>query len=264
MHQLSVTGDIDFVIESISFPQNIKADISSNTVVFSSDEESEIKFLKQRLADVIAAIIETKYQDNLMKQIIDRDHHYFTNEEQTDIFTHARQATKPVLSQKVLPRLREFLSCSDNISIEGFVNFRLQDYKQELKKAVEKAAENFLVMREYDEFISLLEYFVSTQEPGEANLHVVVTPGGGYSIYNSALREITHQCAKEITDLYSGDEISFDDILISSLISIAPKKLTFHKSGYIKTPQLLETIEKVFKERVFFCEECPLCNIHHN
>ena len=56
---------------------------------------------------------------------------------------------------------------------------------------------------------------------------------------------------KEITD----KEISYDDLLISSLITIAPKRITIHQYDKIKNIELLNTINNVFSGKVIMSKE---------
>lgn len=260
MHQLSVTSDIDSVISCLPSSKHIRTRVGKNTVTFFSDREKEISCFKEFLAEAIASVIDIKYRPSLIRQTLSTKYKHLKPSEQTKILSSLEMEGAMRDYDALVSELSSFLASSDTISIEGFVNFRLPAYKRHIVRDVDSAVGRFAAQREYDEFISLLEYFVECRPPRENHLHIVVTQNGGFSIYNEDLREITADCAREIADMYEGDEISFDDILLSALISIAPLKITFHNSGFIKTPNLLATIKQVFKGRVFFCQSCNLCN----
>ena len=254
MHHLSVTSDIDSVISFLPSSENIRMSIGRNTVTFSSDTRQEMDRFKQFLTNVIASIIDMKYRPSLIRQTLNMKYRHLKPDEQTMIFSSLDRESTNRNYDMVISELSSFLTSSDTISIEGFVKFRLPSYKKNIVRDVDGAVRRLTAEREYNEFINLLEYFVLCRPPKEKHLHIVVTPNGGFSIYNGDLREITEECAKEIADVYDGDEISFDDILLSALITIAPLKITFHNAGCIKTPNLISTIEQVFKGRVFFCQ----------
>ena len=97
------------------------------------------------------------------------------------------------------------------------------------------------------------------QSPREDLVHVVALAGGGYSLYNGTLREITRQCIEEFSDAMGEGHINFDDLLISSLITLAPLDIIFHRSENINNKEMRETVEQVFSGRTHVCGGCPLC-----
>ena len=260
MHQLSVTSDIDSVMSCVKYSDKIKTDVRKNTLTFSSDNKQEIETFKENLANAITSVIETKYRAAIINRILDSDHMYLTPDDKGTVFS-SFYGKSGRCTDLIFSKLYDFLDKSDTISIEGFVNFRLPEYKAQLRLDVDRAVRKFLAEREYNEFIDLLGHFVSYQPPKEKQLHISVTPNGGFSIYDSSFRDITGECAKLIADSFSGDELSFDDILLSALITISPLRITFHNASFIKTPNLLETIERIFNGRVNYCEGCHLCRI---
>ncbi len=108
--------------------------------------------------------------------------------------------------------------------LEGFVNFRLKEYIKDLEEIVDKAVDDFLMEREYREFIRLLRYFVDIQEPKFNTIHVIAGYDDKYILLNEEKREITNECIQEFMNDISNEEINYDDLLVSSLITMAPGK----------------------------------------
>jgi hypothetical protein len=52
-----------------------------------------------------------------------------------------------------------------------------------------------------------------------------------------------------------------EDMVLSSLITLAPKKLMIHTGVNQETPPIAETVKKIFLDKVEVCSECPLCLI---
>ena len=50
-----------------------------------------------------------------------------------------------------------------------------------------------------------------------------------------------------------------EDIIISGLITNSPKILKIHGKEYCNNKEFLETIAKVFENKVIYCENCELC-----
>lgn len=54
--------------------------------------------------------------------------------------------------------------------------------------------------------------------------------------------------------------LSYDDLLLSSLITLAPLKIVIHKREMIQNRELLDTIIEIFPNNVTFCKGCQLCD----
>ena len=154
----------------------------------------------------------------------------------------------------------QILGCLDNSSvfdIEGFLRFRAQDYKGVVKKAVEFAIDEYVIEKEYLEFIHLLKHFVDSQSPRLDSLHVGITPQGKFHLYNNEGVKVTHRFLEDY-QLDNVHELGYEDLLISALIAVAPRQVTLHirYEGYKDT---LQTIRSVFGDRVIDCQGCSLC-----
>lgn len=156
----------------------------------------------------------------------------------------------------------QILSCLDSQSvfdIEGFLRFRAHDYKEEVDKAVSYIVDEHIIEKEYTEFIELLKHFVDSQKPRLNTLHVGITRQGKFNLYNEEGDKITHQFMDEISFTEGSHELSYEDMLVSALIAVAPRQIVLHVryEGYRDT---LQTIVKVFEGRVSYCTGgCSIC-----
>ena len=66
--------------------------------------------------------------------------------------------------QMLKEQLIALLEENPQLSLDGFLKFRIQEYKEELREIAEYAIDEFMMDRQYQEFISLLQYFVYIQE----------------------------------------------------------------------------------------------------
>jgi len=154
----------------------------------------------------------------------------------------------------------QILGCLDHNSvfdIEGFLRFRAQGYKSEVNRAVEYALDEYVIEKEYTEFILLLKSFVDSQKPQLEYLHVGMTRHGKFHLYNNEGVKVTHQFLEDY-QLDNVHELGYEDLLVSALISVAPRQITLHirYEGYKDT---LKTIRSVFGDRVRDCPGCTLC-----
>ena len=149
---------------------------------------------------------------------------------------------KELINESAINYLRE----NKYMIISGFVNFRLEEYKNELRKLCQSAAEEYSAMREYDEFISMLRFFVSVQMPKETSVHVVKR-GEQLRILNKFKKDITNSYANEFA--FADEEFTSEDILLSSLITISPKIIIIHDKK--ENNKIYETIASVFPDVEF-------------
>jgi putative sporulation protein YtxC len=157
----------------------------------------------------------------------------------------------------LVTQILSYLDQNSVFNIEGFLRFRAQEYKNEVNKAVDYAIDEYVIEKEYLEFIQLLKHFVDSSRPRLEWLHVGMTPQGKFHLYNNEGVKVTHQFLEDY-QLDNIHELGYEDLLVSALIAVAPRQITLHirYDGYKDT---LQTIRSVFGDRVCDCQGCSLC-----
>jgi putative sporulation protein YtxC len=231
------------------------------------------KVLKTYISNALADYIIRQYEERLLTRIINGNFCYFNGAEKKEILSRAlkiiRNEDKTFINSLfqikrrsvIVKRLMDYFENSNNIILDGFVNFRLKEYMKDLEDVVDKAVDDFLTDREYREFIRLLRYFVDIQEPKIDTVHVVVDFDNRYMLLDGMKREITNECVQEYVNEISAGEINYDDLLVSSLITFAPRKVVLHGTGRFRNKELMETIKNIFLGRVFICQGCEMCSV---
>lgn len=222
--------------------------------------------------NVLADYIINEYETKLIDKIINTNYCYFNPAERIEILKMALKNLKDndcknilnslyVIRRKniIIRKLIEYFEANNEINIDGFVTFRLQDYIKDLEDIVEKSVDDYLMEREYREFIRLLRYFVEVQEPKYELVHVIVRSDNKYVLLDGQQEEITNQCMQDFMTEVNEGEINYDDLLVSSLITLAPENVVIHGINYMQNKELLETIKSVFSGKVIICSECELC-----
>lgn len=231
------------------------------------------KVLKTYISNALADYIIRQYEERLLVRIINSNFCYFNAVERKEILERAlniiRNDDKTFINSLfqirrrnvIIRRLMDYFDNSNNIILDGFVNFRLKEYIKDLEEVVDKAVDDFLMDREYREFIRLLRYFVDIQEPKIDTVHVIAGYDNHYTLLDGAKNEITNECIQEYVNEISEGEINYDDLLVSSLITFAPRKIVIHSTGQIRNKELMETIKNVFAGRVVLCQGCEICSV---
>jgi putative sporulation protein YtxC len=231
------------------------------------------KILKTYISNALADYIIRQYEEKLITRIINSNFCYFNAAEKKEILSRAlnviRNEDKTFINSLfqirrrnvIVRRLMDYFDNYNSIILDGFVNFRLKDYIKDLEDVVDKAVDDFLMDREYREFIRLLRYFVEIQEPKIDTVHVIVGYDNRYMLLDGSKKEITNECIQEYVNEITEGEINYDDLLVSSLITFAPRKVIIHSMGQFRNKELMETIKNVFYGRVVICQGCDVCSV---
>ncbi|NPV27093.1 MAG: putative sporulation protein YtxC [Firmicutes bacterium] len=235
-----------------------------------SNEELFLLF-KHYIANVVSEIIVNYWEPILIRKLIKEHYPYFSEQEKENL----AQKTLRFLNQcdgisanqlvyqldrksKILHKAIDYLHANNEIIIDGFINFRLKEYLNELREAVDMAVDELMMEKEYNEFVRLLQYFVEIQEPRMAEIHVVLRASGIFQLYDAKGSLVKSDYLEGfVAGLDS--EINYEDLLISALITIAPQRviLHFHESNmYLES---MVTIKNVFGDRVGICPGCDTC-----
>ncbi|HHU77818.1 MAG: putative sporulation protein YtxC [Caldicoprobacterales bacterium] len=234
------------------------------------DSDSAVKvreILHNYIADIISEVILEDLQSHMVEKIIQEEYFYFGREERNKILRDAMAIMwggNPTVRSEVIrsrwrsrvwKRIMEHLESSNELVLEGFIRFRMKDFQYELEEAVDRAVDDLLIEKEYSEFIKLLRYFVEIQEPKVEEVHVMMGEDEKYTLLDSSLRVINNDLLEDLAREITDKEISHDDLLISSLITIAPKKIIIHQYDRIRNKELLNTINNVFNGKVIMSRE---------
>jgi putative sporulation protein YtxC len=156
---------------------------------------------------------------------------------------------------RILTEVGEYLESNRQLDLEGFFWFRLKDYRRELSEAVEKAVNNFVMEKEYREFLRLLRYFVDVQEPKLDEVHVLFQTKQDFFILDEKLKPVKPGELEGVL-AQSDREVEYEDWLLSALITLAPRRIILH---IICPVDVVEIIINVFQQRAVICGGCELC-----
>ncbi|MTI65198.1 MAG: putative sporulation protein YtxC [Firmicutes bacterium] len=227
--------------------------------------------LKYYIADIITDIVIDLYQDKLLKRIINDRCYYLENCEKKEIFEKTKRRikndkltinkikVKANEKSKVLKEVLDYLESNDEIILEGFISFRLRFLVNYLEDTLDNVLDDFVIEREYKEFIKILRYFVEIQEPKINTVNVIIYEDNKYELYDIKKRLINNEFLEEIAKEMSENNMNYEDLLISSLITIAPENIVLHLYNKKKSEKIVEIIKNVFENKVKICNGCTFC-----
>lgn len=144
------------------------------------------------------------------------------------------------------------------LHLDGFLRFRLRRYADELQEVMEYALDEYLMDQQYKEFISLLKYFVYIQDSKIPEAHLMHKGGHEFILMNERMEPInTEELDVTFKVEFLDKDFSFEDLIVSTLITIAPKRVYVHT----REPDLplIHTIMQVFEDRAEICDCCRHC-----
>ena len=83
-------------------------------------------------------------------------------------------------------------------------------------------------------------------------------------ILNEYNKNITSDCFKDFITEKQEHSLNNEDLLISSLITLAPKKIIIHLTGENYNKKILSTIEQIFTNKVVLNETLPTLQLISN
>ena len=209
------------------------------------------------MADIIIKHGEVK----LLDKIIQKNANYFSTEERFKILKNVYS----ILSQEkadffwirkkeqIINTLIDFMDTSNTINLDGFIKFRLKSYVKDLNDVVNKAIDDYMVEKEYDDFIKLLKYFVDMQDSKFSVIHVLIDEHMNYTMLDENKNIIKDDLVEVSGNL--DEDFKNEDLLISSLISLSPQKIYFHCPETIINSNLLNTLKNVFGSKLIVCND---------
>lgn len=239
-------------------------------------DEDIVYIFKHQLSELMAEHILYEWEDRLVWKEIQKSCRSVATEERKIIHHKSTQFLRRCndneslnllmnygRKNRIAHRILEHIHNNKLMVVEGFINFCLQDYLTEVRFAVELAMEELKNEKEYNDFVTLLRYFVDTQVPKINEVNVMLDDNGIFNLWDGDGIKIEENYMSYYLDDMLMNEINFDDVLISILITIAPRRIVLHNASDLGS-EPVETIKKVFKEKIRMCSGCERCRHYLN
>jgi len=180
--------------------------------------------------------------------------------------TYLPETRKHVLVKSIL----EFLDSHTRFDIEGFMNFRADLYKRELRKQLARAVNDYALEQEQEGFVRMLKRFLDSQHTIYSTMHLVIKEQGEIQFFDDRGRDINKECLEENESLlkeaakqgisHNGQNHIelYEDFLISAILKCAPRSLVVH-TGSKQYMDMIQIMHHVFEDKISYCQGCSLC-----
>ena len=221
------------------------------------------------ISDILSYMVIDELEEFFLKDSISQNYFYFDALERkkildncfdicTDNFTNYFDKKFSYLTKQFYLYIKE----NKSIILTGFIYFRLKRYFSMLDEIVDEAVNQFIIEKEYLEFVSLLKLYINSQSSQADILHIVYCENNPILLDKNMNQIDIHEYlldAKYLSDI----SFSNNDFLLNTLLSLLPKKIYIHLIEN-KIDEFLNTLILIFENRIELCNECPICYLYQN
>ncbi len=254
----------------LSYPFKTKVKFKNETVenteslIFNIDKQKvDESLIYDSLANFVQDLIIKLYMKDLidskvsaiLQDYIDKD----IEEVENTVYDLLLDDNHFEIEKKLInEEIKEYLSDNNVLIIEGYLRFRSKSFENLIDRIIEKVIIDIQMETEYEDFIEMLRYYLDSQIPKIDIVNVVIN-NNGFFLFDQKKRPIQNTTIKSIIEEYKMDDISKADVLVSSLIVLAPNKIIVHIKND-KEKDLMQILKKIFTNRLTFCYSCSLCD----
>lgn len=265
---------LDYLLNELDYIEVKPVAISKNkfknykNIIIHYSGNNNKKFVHQ-VSCILSCLVIDELEESFLKMILLKNYFYFNSAE----IKHILELCYEIFSDDfntyfdkkynlLIEKFENYLMVNKSIILTGFINFRIKNYMAILENVVDEAVNNFVIEKEYLEFISLLKMYVNSQN---SNCDVV------HLIYNDSICILLDKNKNQINisdDIFKAkylSDISFssNDYALNTLLTLIPKKIYVHLIDNC-IDEFIHTISLIFENRVEVCTDCNICKIYKN
>lgn len=218
-------------------------------------------------SNILSSAIINFYEKDIIKHIINCNYFYFSDIEQRKIFEIvSNYLYNDDLEEVNLRKDSIMLSCIDyfannkSVILDGFVNFRINDYVKIIDYVVDLAVNKFVIDREYTEFIDLLKCYINSKEYGTTLVHLIYQ--NQESILLDEFKSIINLDDSVLNSKFVSDiSFSSNDYTLNTLLTLLPRKIYIHIIDGIED-EFINTLKLIFDNRICICNDCNICKAY--
>lgn len=241
-----------------------KFKIYENIIVHYTGER-QCEFLNI-LSGIISDCILLFFEPILIKRSINLNYFYFDDFEKKtiekicyDTISIDEDDNLKFRKDEIWANVLRYLSENKSMILDGFVNFRLDNYLTTIDDIVDYSVSKYIVEKEYTEFINLLKLYIESKECETKLVHLVYA--NGESILLDENRKIISLNDDIFNAKYLSDiSFSSNDYALNALLTLLPERIEIHIIGY--EDEFVDTLKLVFGTRIFICRDCNICRTY--
>ena len=227
---------------------------------------NDLPLFLNTISNLLVFLVFDLFENNMTRKILQREYFYFDTMEKKQILNKIEdiyyEDTEKLCAKEdaLFHCFYDFLEKNNTIFLKGFITFRLKKYVYELESILDDAVNQYLIEKEYAEFVSLLKLYVNAEKSTTDLVHLI------YHKEESILLDQDKNVIKTDINLLNAkflSDISFSssDMVLNTLLNILPKKIYIHLMDE-EADEFITTLELIFENRVQICRDCNICRIY--
>ncbi len=229
-------------------------------------KSERLDFFYDKISSIITDTIIKYYENKLLNRILNYNYFYFTSAEKRKILDMSLEfiANDDISREdnyfSIYYSVLDYVSSNKSLVLDGFVNFRLQNYMKNLDYIIDISVNKFLIEKEYNEFISILKLYISMTPFNSSIIHLVYHNNESILLdrdMNVIQTEDNIFKAKYLSDI----SFSSNDYALNTLLNLTPKKLIIHLVDE-HNDEFINTLKLIFENRYEICSDCTICNLY--
>lgn len=213
-------------------------------------------------SNILSKYIVNCYEKHFIKQQLTFDFFYFSIQDKKKIQESAIEnmnlESNTVKKMNILENcITEYFFNNSSCNLDGFINFRLYNYKNFINLILENVINDYVLQKEYAEYVSLLQEYISIQPPQTKSIHLI------YSNETKLLLDDSKNIIANTSNsqIYLSDiSFSSNDFILNSLLNLLPDKLFIHLGT--EEDNFIKFLKLIFEDRFIICNKCSICSLY--
>lgn len=237
-----------------------------NIIIHYTGIDKELFYTK--LATILSYLVIDYFENNILKNILSSNYFYFDSTEFNKILELCEENLCDDSDFSFQNRqlflfdiFYKYISTHHSIVLTGFINFRLNKYRNLLEDLVDFSVNEYIIEREYLEFVSLLRLYVNSQPMSHILIHAVSFDNEIILLdENMKLIDVDKNAlkAKYLSDV----SFSNNDYVLNTLLNLLPEKIHLHITSGSSNLEFINTLQLIFENHIEVCTDCNICNLY--
>lgn len=214
------------------------------------DDVLDIEEASEEITSLIVSIME----NTLLKEYVLKHYSDVLYEDKESIYVYALDLFREkegLIRDSVRSKVHNYIINNDYINIDGFLKFRIKEFSKYIPTISDRALEEFLIKKDQDEFVNVLKYFINMQEEKIDYIKIHIIDENCIILLDKNGKKIESIEDEEILNMVIQENLNYEDFLISTLLTLCPKKIDIVDSlKNNSSKEIIETIDSIFDDRV--------------
>ena len=140
---------------------------------------NNLELFLSTISNILAFLVVDIYEDIITRKVLQTEYFYFDNVERKEVLEKFRNICLSDIEnfetkENILfNTFYNFFKYDNKLYLKGFISFRLKKYIEALEKIVDDAVNQYLIEKEYWEFVSLLKLYVNSEDSQTDLVHLI-------------------------------------------------------------------------------------------